>query len=305
MVEFGLKLLDNRVSDWSSFYIDYDKLKALLKKAKDAEKKRKELEKKDPVLARHVKQAYDEERKNAPTALSRSTSATSLHDMASVQSEEDAAVSIASMAGGTSSGASPTGGFFQLVGAFASSYQDAASANKANISQDCTDSRELKRQDTGKASNAGRRDDEQKTLSRFPSLSDKKVTSLTPSSDDESSSLLSKSTLKMEALKPAEPVHVVDQESMKVISSYGSTITPDSPRRPYRQTDSSGLAINIPYLHQSESSSSLAHRVAGLFTRTRYTDRLKEAYRESDRAKMRFTDRLQKEVMSTSSCLLM
>ena len=34
MVEFGLKLEDNKVDEWSSQYIDYEKLKAVLKRAK-------------------------------------------------------------------------------------------------------------------------------------------------------------------------------------------------------------------------------------------------------------------------------
>ncbi|KAL3926512.1 MAG: hypothetical protein SGBAC_013451, partial [Bacillariaceae sp.] len=36
MVEFGLKLEDNKVAEWSQHYLDYEKLKAILKKAKTA-----------------------------------------------------------------------------------------------------------------------------------------------------------------------------------------------------------------------------------------------------------------------------
>ena len=58
MVEFGLKLEDNKVSEWSEFYIDYDKLKACLKKAKATEKKYKDLAKKRPVDAAKIIEAY-------------------------------------------------------------------------------------------------------------------------------------------------------------------------------------------------------------------------------------------------------
>ena len=34
MVEFGLKLEDNKVSEWSDHYLDYEGLKKILKKAK-------------------------------------------------------------------------------------------------------------------------------------------------------------------------------------------------------------------------------------------------------------------------------
>ena len=40
MVEFGLKLEDNKVADWADKYIDYDKLKEILRLAKNAMKKR-------------------------------------------------------------------------------------------------------------------------------------------------------------------------------------------------------------------------------------------------------------------------
>jgi len=41
MVEFGLKLQDNKVREWSDKYIDYEKLKRLLQIAK--ERKRHEI----------------------------------------------------------------------------------------------------------------------------------------------------------------------------------------------------------------------------------------------------------------------
>jgi hypothetical protein len=58
MVEFGLKLEDNKVSEWSEFYIDYNKLKSFLKKAKAAEKKYEDLAKKRPDDAARIKEAY-------------------------------------------------------------------------------------------------------------------------------------------------------------------------------------------------------------------------------------------------------
>ena len=44
MVEFGLKLQDNKVEEWSNKYIDYEKLKQLLQIAKKASKARDSLE---------------------------------------------------------------------------------------------------------------------------------------------------------------------------------------------------------------------------------------------------------------------
>lgn len=58
MVEFGLKLEDNKVAEWSDSYINYEKLKALLKKAKEAAKKRDELIKRRPDLALEIQEAY-------------------------------------------------------------------------------------------------------------------------------------------------------------------------------------------------------------------------------------------------------
>eukprot|EP00804_Cyclotella_cryptica_P023799 CCRYP_011181-RD/>CCRYP_011181-RD protein AED:0.08 eAED:0.08 QI:408/1/1/1/0.9/0.72/11/3644/212 len=48
MVEFGLKLEDNKVEQWSDKYIDYEKLKSILKKAKAAHNHVEELKKKLP-----------------------------------------------------------------------------------------------------------------------------------------------------------------------------------------------------------------------------------------------------------------
>lgn len=54
MVEFGLKLEDNRVSEWADKYIDYNKLKLLIEKLSELIKKRKELEKRNPNLSKVI-----------------------------------------------------------------------------------------------------------------------------------------------------------------------------------------------------------------------------------------------------------
>ena len=58
MVEFGLKLEDNKVSEWSEHYIDYEGLKKILKKAKKAQQKYKETCAEDPQEAKAVTKAY-------------------------------------------------------------------------------------------------------------------------------------------------------------------------------------------------------------------------------------------------------
>ena len=58
MVEFGLKLEDNKVSEWSDKYIDYEDLKKILKKASAAVKKLDELVKRHPELAEEIMLAY-------------------------------------------------------------------------------------------------------------------------------------------------------------------------------------------------------------------------------------------------------
>jgi len=56
MVEFGLKLEDNRVDDWADKYIDYEKLKAVLKRAKASAANRDDLIKRLPSAAAEVTQ---------------------------------------------------------------------------------------------------------------------------------------------------------------------------------------------------------------------------------------------------------
>lgn len=58
MVEFGLKLQDNEVSEWSEHYIAYERLKALLKRVKAAHTRYEENAKKKPALAAEIKSNY-------------------------------------------------------------------------------------------------------------------------------------------------------------------------------------------------------------------------------------------------------
>ncbi len=58
MVEFGLKLEDNKVSEWSEHYIDYEGLKKILKKVKKAQKKYQEICDEHPKEAEAVTKAY-------------------------------------------------------------------------------------------------------------------------------------------------------------------------------------------------------------------------------------------------------
>jgi len=60
MVEFGLKLEDNKVADWADKYIDYDKLKEILRLAKNAMKKRDEIMMRKPDLAAAIETAFKE-----------------------------------------------------------------------------------------------------------------------------------------------------------------------------------------------------------------------------------------------------
>jgi len=72
MVEFGLKLEDNKVSEWSDKYIDYDALKKILKKASAAVKKRDDLCKRKPELAEEIVIAYKQG--NGPNQMTPSPS---------------------------------------------------------------------------------------------------------------------------------------------------------------------------------------------------------------------------------------
>lgn len=59
MVEFGLKLEDNKVAEWADRYIAYARLKLYIKKAKKAAEAYEALEKRRPEVAAEVKAAYD------------------------------------------------------------------------------------------------------------------------------------------------------------------------------------------------------------------------------------------------------
>mmetsp|Transcript_29503 Transcript_29503/g.81084 ORF Transcript_29503/g.81084 Transcript_29503/m.81084 type:complete len:913 (-) Transcript_29503:29-2767(-) len=58
MVEFGLKLRDNRVEEWSDYYIRYEKLKQILKRYKAQWKNFNDLAKKDEEVAKNLKIAW-------------------------------------------------------------------------------------------------------------------------------------------------------------------------------------------------------------------------------------------------------
>ena len=85
MVEFGLKLEDNRVAEWSDKYIDYNKLKLLIEKLAKIIEKRKELEGRNQSLAKQVKESFTF---NSNELNSVNTSRTSLASM-KVDANED------------------------------------------------------------------------------------------------------------------------------------------------------------------------------------------------------------------------
>lgn len=58
MVEFGLKLEDNKVSEWSEHYIHYEKLKAILKNCETALQRFQELEDRRPDFVQRVREEY-------------------------------------------------------------------------------------------------------------------------------------------------------------------------------------------------------------------------------------------------------
>lgn len=76
MVEFGLKLEDNKVSEWSDKYIDYEDLKKILQKASAAVKKKDELCKRKPELAEEIIAAY-----NKGQGPNQMTPSSSQHDL--------------------------------------------------------------------------------------------------------------------------------------------------------------------------------------------------------------------------------
>jgi hypothetical protein len=62
MVEFGLKLQDNKVQEWADKYIDYEKLKKLLSATKKVVKEKEALKSRHPNAAIDVIAAYEEEK---------------------------------------------------------------------------------------------------------------------------------------------------------------------------------------------------------------------------------------------------
>ena len=70
MVEFGLKLEDNKVSEWGHRYLDYEALKKILKKAKKAQKKYDDVCDENKAEAEVVTKAYRsgayDDRENIP-----------------------------------------------------------------------------------------------------------------------------------------------------------------------------------------------------------------------------------------------
>ncbi len=89
MVEFGLKLEDNKVSEWSDKYIDYEMLKRILKKASEAIKRKDELCKRKPILAEEIVAAYKQG--NGPNLMSPSSSQIELMGD-TIQEEEEPVV---------------------------------------------------------------------------------------------------------------------------------------------------------------------------------------------------------------------
>jgi len=67
MVEFGLKLEDNKVSAWGTNYLDYEGLKRILKKAKKAQKKYEEICVGNPSEAESITEAYRSGASNGST----------------------------------------------------------------------------------------------------------------------------------------------------------------------------------------------------------------------------------------------
>ena len=60
MVEFGLKLSDNKVEDWAHAYINYEALKKFIAAAQKAEKIREELEAQKSLALEKLETQVDE-----------------------------------------------------------------------------------------------------------------------------------------------------------------------------------------------------------------------------------------------------
>ena len=59
MVEFGLKLQDNRVEEWSDKYIDYEKLKRLIQNVKKAHMQSRNTERRNEFIVGDVRLEYE------------------------------------------------------------------------------------------------------------------------------------------------------------------------------------------------------------------------------------------------------
>lgn len=94
MVEFGLKLEDNKVAEWADTYIDYEKLKDLLKKSQAAIKRRDEIMKRKPELSAEIETAFKAGTKTLLSPMSQ----TSLSSVVE-GSECNDSISIVDMAG--------------------------------------------------------------------------------------------------------------------------------------------------------------------------------------------------------------
>lgn len=81
MVEFGLKLEDNKVSEWGEFYLNYEALKAMLKKAKTASKKYEEQAQKRPEDAAQILRAHRAGNQDYITSITPSSSRVNLPEL--------------------------------------------------------------------------------------------------------------------------------------------------------------------------------------------------------------------------------
>lgn len=84
MVEFGLKLEDNKNAEWSEKYIDYERLKKLLKAAQKATEIRQELALRHPTKANEIQLAFERDRQAALAASTTSLSLPRSHSASTI-----------------------------------------------------------------------------------------------------------------------------------------------------------------------------------------------------------------------------
>jgi SPX domain len=89
MVEFGLKLEDNKVAEWRDKYVRYDRLKLVLDRVKKNSERYKALKAKNPSLASSIEEAYYRKKEEDDDALKSQAAAspTSKEDAASASGE--------------------------------------------------------------------------------------------------------------------------------------------------------------------------------------------------------------------------